>query len=108
MKDNKENPNEFKSNFHEWLAEMNRRREINRKRDEEQAYWNQPLDTKDRDQKIMKNEEMQLVNDNGTWKIKWNDGFERSFESFFKAKLHFVALVNQQIAMERQKGGELI
>ncbi len=51
--------------------------------------------------KIMKNDEMQLVNDNGTWKIKWNDGFERSFESFFKAKLHFVALVNQQIAMER-------
>ena len=50
---------------------------------------------------IMNNEEMQLVNDNGTWKIKWNDGFERSFESFFKAKLHFVALVNQQIAMER-------
>ena len=51
--------------------------------------------------KIMNNEEMQLVNDNGTWKIKWNDGFERSFESFFKARLHFVALVNQQIAMER-------
>jgi len=50
---------------------------------------------------MMKNEEMELVNDNGTWKIKWNDGFERSFESFFKAKLHFVALVNQQIAMER-------
>jgi len=49
----------------------------------------------------MKNDEMQLVNENGTWKIKWNDGFERSFESFFKAKLHFVALVNQQIAMER-------
>ena len=49
----------------------------------------------------MNNEQMQLVNDNGTWKIKWNDGFERSFESFFKAKLHFVALVNQQIAMER-------
>jgi hypothetical protein len=49
----------------------------------------------------MKNEEMELVNENGTWKIKWNDGFERSFESFFKAKLHFVALVNQQIAMER-------
>ena len=46
---NEENQNEFKSNFHEWLAEMNRRREINRKRDEEQAYWNQPLDTKDRD-----------------------------------------------------------
>ena len=49
----------------------------------------------------MNNEEMELVNDNGTWKIKWNDGFERSFESFFKAKLHCVALVNQQIAMER-------
>ena len=49
----------------------------------------------------MKNNEMELVNDNGTWKIKWNDGFERSFESFFKARLHFVALVNQQIAMER-------
>ena len=48
-----------------------------------------------------KNEEMELVNDSGTWKIKWNDGFERSFESFFKAKLHFVALINQQIAMER-------
>lgn len=51
--------------------------------------------------KIMKNNEMELVNDNGTWKIKWNDGFERSFESFFEARLHFVALVNQQIAMER-------
>ena len=49
MKDNKENQNEFKSDLHEWLAEMNRRREINRKRDEEQAYWNQPLDTKARD-----------------------------------------------------------
>ena len=50
----------------------------------------------------MKNNEMQLVNDNGgTWKIKWNDGFERSFEDYFKARLHFVALVNQQIAMER-------
>ena len=49
MKDNKENQNEVKSDLHEWLAEMNRRREINRKRDEEQAYWNQPLDTKDRD-----------------------------------------------------------
>ena len=53
MKDNKENPNEFKSNFHEWLAEMNRRREINRKRDEEQAQWdaqfNAPLNLKDRD-----------------------------------------------------------
>ena len=49
MKDNKENQNEFKKDLHEWLAEMNRRREINRKRDEEQAYWNQPLNLKDRD-----------------------------------------------------------
>ena len=49
MKDNKENQNEFKSDLHEWLAEMKRRQEINRKRDEEQAYRNQPLDTKDRD-----------------------------------------------------------
>ena len=47
MKDNKEN-------LHEWLAEMKRRREINRKRDEEQARWdaqfNAPLNLKDRDQ----------------------------------------------------------
>ena len=53
MKDNKENQTGFKSNFHEWLAEMNRRREFNRKRDEEQARWdaqfNAPLDWKDRD-----------------------------------------------------------
>ena len=53
MKDNKENQNGFKSNLHEYLAEMKRRREINRKRDEEQARWdaqfNAPLDTKDRD-----------------------------------------------------------
>ena len=34
MKDNK---NEFKKDLHEWLAEMKRRREVNRKRDEEQA-----------------------------------------------------------------------
>ena len=53
MKDNKENLNEFKSDLHEWLAEMKRRREINRKRDEEQARWdaqfNAPLNLKDRD-----------------------------------------------------------
>lgn len=49
MKDNKENPTGFKKDLHEWLAEMKRRREINRKREEEEAYWNQPLDTKDRD-----------------------------------------------------------
>ena len=49
MKDNKENQNEFKKDLHEWLAEMNRRREINRKREEVEAYWNSPLDLKDRD-----------------------------------------------------------
>ena len=49
MKDNKENQNEFKSNLHEWLAEMKRRREINRKREEVEAYWNAPLNLKDRD-----------------------------------------------------------
>ena len=49
MKDNKDNKNEFKKDLHEWLAEMNRRREINRKREEVEAYWNAPLDTKDRD-----------------------------------------------------------
>ena len=43
----------FKKDLHEWLAEMKARREINRKRDEEQARWdaqfNAPLDLKDRD-----------------------------------------------------------
>ena len=46
MKDNK---NEFKKDLNEWLAEMKRRREINRKREEVEAYWNAPLDQKDRD-----------------------------------------------------------
>ena len=49
MKDNKDNKNEFKKDLHEWFAEMNRRREINRKREEVEAYWNAPLDLKDRD-----------------------------------------------------------
>jgi hypothetical protein len=53
MKDNKENQNEFKSDLHEWLAEMKRRQEVNRKRDQEQAQWdaqfNAPLNLKDRD-----------------------------------------------------------
>ena len=53
MKDKQETKNEFKSNLHEWHAEMKRRREINRKRDEEQARWdaqfNAPLNLKDRD-----------------------------------------------------------
>ena len=48
MKDNKDNKNEFKKDLHEWLAEMNRRREINRKREEVEAYRNAPLDLKDR------------------------------------------------------------
>ena len=50
MKDNK---HEFKKDLNEWLAEMKRRREINRKRDQEQAQWdaqfNAPLNLKDRD-----------------------------------------------------------
>ena len=33
----------------EWLADMKRRREINRKREEVEAYWNAPLNLKDRD-----------------------------------------------------------
>ena len=49
MKDNKENTNEFKKDLHEWLAEMKRSQEINRKRDEEHAQWNAPLNLKDRD-----------------------------------------------------------
>ena len=49
MKDNKDNKNEFKKDLHEWLAEMNRRREINRKREEVEAYWNAPPDLKDMD-----------------------------------------------------------
>ena len=53
MKDNKNNKNEFKKDFHQWLAEMNRRREVWRKHDEEQARWdaqfNAPLNLKDRD-----------------------------------------------------------
>ena len=49
MKDNKENNNEFKKDLHEWLAEMKRRQEINRKREEVEAYWNAPLNLKDRD-----------------------------------------------------------
>ena len=48
MKD-KQNTNEFKKDLHEWLAEMKRRQEINRKREEAEAYWNAPLNLKDRD-----------------------------------------------------------
>ena len=53
MKDKKENLNEFKSDLHEWLADMKAKREANKKRDEEQAQWdaqfNAPLNLKDRD-----------------------------------------------------------
>ena len=44
-----ENQNGFKSNLHEWLAEMKAKREATKKREEVEAYWNAPLDTKDRD-----------------------------------------------------------
>ncbi len=46
---NEKNPLEFKKDLHEWLAEMKAKQEANRKREEVEAYWNQPLDTKDRD-----------------------------------------------------------
>ena len=53
LKNMKDNTDEFKKHLHEWLAEMKARREINRKRDEEQARWdaqfNAPLNLKDRD-----------------------------------------------------------
>lgn len=53
LKNMKDNKDEFKKDLHEWLAEMKARREINRKRDEEQARWdaqfNAPLNLKDRD-----------------------------------------------------------
>ena len=44
-----ENQNGFKKDLHEYLAEMKRRREINRQREEVEAYWNAPLNLKDRD-----------------------------------------------------------
>ena len=44
---------QFKKDLHEWLPEMKKKQEINRKRDEEQARWdaqfNAPLNLKDRD-----------------------------------------------------------
>tara|TARA_Y100001937_G_C6918884_1_gene240849 strand:- start:161 stop:316 length:156 start_codon:yes stop_codon:yes gene_type:complete len=51
MKSDKNNP-ELKEGLHEYLEQMKAKREINRKRDEEaadEAYWNAPLDLKDRD-----------------------------------------------------------
>ena len=50
MKD-KQEQHGFKKDLHQWLAEMKAKQEANRKREEVEAYWNQPLDTKDRDQK---------------------------------------------------------
>ena len=49
MKDNKETPNEFKKDLHEWLAVMKAKQEAARKREAEETYWNAPLDLKDRD-----------------------------------------------------------
>ena len=49
MNDMKENTNEFKKDLHEWLAEMKAKQEASRKREEVEAYWNAPLDLKDRD-----------------------------------------------------------
>ena len=46
---NEENPSGFKKDLHEWLAEMKAKQEANRKREEVEAYWNAPLDQKDRD-----------------------------------------------------------
>ena len=46
MKDNK---NEFKKDLFELLAELKAKREATKKREEVEAYWNAPLDTKDRD-----------------------------------------------------------
>ena len=48
MKD-KQNTNEFKKDLHEWLAVMKAKQEASRKREAEEAYWNAPLDLKDRD-----------------------------------------------------------
>ena len=48
MKD-KQNPLEFKKDLHEWLAEMKAKQEATKKREEVEAYWNAPLDQKDRD-----------------------------------------------------------
>ena len=46
---NEEKPNEFKKDLHEWLAVMKAKQEASRKREAEEAYWNQPLNLKDRD-----------------------------------------------------------
>ena len=40
---------ETKSDMRQWLDEMNAKQAANKKREEEEAYWNAPLDIKDRD-----------------------------------------------------------
>ena len=46
---NEEKPLEFKKDLHEWLAVMKAKQEAARKREAEEAYWNAPLNLKDRD-----------------------------------------------------------
>ena len=48
MKD-KQNTNKFKTDLFELLAELKAKREATKKREEVEAYWNAPLDLKDRD-----------------------------------------------------------
>jgi len=45
----KDNTNEFKTDLFERLSELKAKREATKKREEVEAYWNAPLDTKDRD-----------------------------------------------------------
>ena len=48
MKD-KQEQHGFKKDLFELLAELKAKREATKKREEVEAYWNAPLDTKDRD-----------------------------------------------------------
>ena len=45
----REDKNEFKTDLFELLAELKAKREAAKKREEVEAYWNAPLDLKDRD-----------------------------------------------------------
>ena len=48
------------------------------------------------------NKDMALVDQgDGTWLIKWDDGFKLQFDSYLKAKANLTARVNQEIAMGR-------
>ena len=71
MKDNKDNKNEFKKDLHEWLAEMKRRREINRKREEVERLLERPTQPERQGLKIMKNK---------TYLIQTEDRYGRSDE----------------------------